>query len=90
MPYEIYPGFETAKEYAADGRYDIMPISCELLSDICTPIGAVKILKNVSDHCYLLESSEDREKWGRWSFLGYEPAFDRPATTTGSPSADER
>ncbi|MBR6873839.1 MAG: anthranilate synthase component I family protein [Ruminococcus sp.] len=72
----FYPSFETAKEYAADGRYDIMPISCELLSDICTPIEAVKILKNVSTHCYLLESAEDREQWGRWSFLGYEPALE--------------
>ena len=70
---KIYPGIETAKEYAADGRYDIMPISCELLADICTPINAVKILKNVSDHCYLLESAEDREKWGRWSFMGCDP-----------------
>ena len=71
----FYPDIETAREYAKDGRYDIMPISCELLSDICTPIEAVKILKNVSDHCYLLESAEDREKWGRWSFMGYDPAL---------------
>lgn len=71
----FYPDIETAREYSKDGRYDIMPISCELLSDICTPIEAVKILKNVSDHCYLLESAEDREKWGRWSFMGYDPAL---------------
>jgi len=70
---KFYPSIETAKEYAADGRYDIMPVSCELLSDICTPIEAVKILKHVSTHCYLLESAEDRERWGRWSFLGFEP-----------------
>lgn len=72
---KFYPGVETAREYAKQGKYDIMPISCELLSDICTPIEAVKILKNVSDHCYLLESAEDREKWGRWSFMGYDPAL---------------
>ena len=72
---KLYPGGETAREYAKQGKYDIMPISCELLSDICTPIEAVKILKNVSDHCYLLESAEDREKWGRWSFMGYDPAL---------------
>ena len=69
----FYPTLETAREYAADGRYDIMPVSCELLSDICTPIEAVKILKNISTHCYLLESAEDSERWGRWSFLGFEP-----------------
>ena len=70
---KFYPTLEAAREYASKGCYDIMPVSCELLSDICTPIEAVKILKNVSTHCYLLESAEDRERWGRWSFLGYEP-----------------
>ena len=69
----FYPTLEAAREYAAEGRYDIMPVSCELLSDICTPIEAVRILKNVSTHCYLLESAEDRERWGRWSFMGFEP-----------------
>ena len=73
---KFYPAIETALEYAAEGRYDIMPVSCELLSDICTPIEAVKILKNVSTHCYLLESAEDRERWGRWSFMGYEPKME--------------
>ena len=58
----FYPTLEAAREYAAEGRYDIMPVSCELLSDICTPIEAVRILKNVSTHCYLLESAEDRER----------------------------
>lgn len=72
---KFYPTIETAQQYAQSGRYDIMPISCELLSDICTPIEAVKKLKNVSTHCYLLESAEDREKWGRWSFMGYDPAL---------------
>ena len=73
---KFYPTLETAKEFAKDGRYDIMPVSCELLSDICTPIEAVKILKNVSTHCYLLESASDRERWGRYTFLGYKPALE--------------
>ena len=70
---KYYPTLEAAREYKAKGCYDIMPVSCELLSDICTPIEAVKILKNISTHCYLLESAEDSERWGRWSFLGFEP-----------------
>ncbi len=70
---EFYPPIEKAREYAAEGRYDIMPVKCEILSDICTPIEAVTILKNVSEHTYLLESCEDRENWGRWSFMGFAP-----------------
>ena len=73
---EFYPSLETVKEYAADGRFDVVPIRCEILSDICTPIEAVQILKNVSSHVYLLESCEDRENWGRWTFLGCEPKLE--------------
>ena len=38
-------------------------VCTEILSDIKTPIEVMRILKNVSDHCYMLESMEDREKW---------------------------
>ena len=50
------PDLETFKEIAARGKYNILPVSCEILSDILTPIEAMKILKNVSTHCYMLES----------------------------------
>ncbi len=30
---------------------------------------------DVSEHCYMLESVEDNERWGRYSFLGFEPKF---------------
>ena len=45
------PTLEGAKRFAAQG-YRTMPVCCEVLSDICTPIEALRILKNVSDHCY--------------------------------------
>ena len=46
---------EELKAYKDEGRYDIAPVSCEMLSDMRTPIQVLRILKNVSDHCYLLE-----------------------------------
>lgn len=70
---KIIPEIDEIKKYAALSDYDIFPVSCEILSDICTPIEAVKILKNVSSHCYLLESAAESEKWGRYTFLGYNP-----------------
>lgn len=48
----------------------------EILSDIKTPIEVLKILKNVSSHCYLLESVSGNERWGRYTFLGYEPSLE--------------
>lgn len=73
---KILPSLETVKEIAASGKYDILPVSCEILSDICTPIEAMKILKNVSTHCYMLESVAEKEKWGRYTFLGYDPKLE--------------
>jgi anthranilate synthase component 1 len=51
----------------------IVPISLELFSDIKTPIEVLKCIKEKSDKCYLLESVEGDEKWGRYSFLGFDP-----------------
>ncbi len=67
------PSLEEIKALAAQGEYRVAPVSCEMLSDFRTPIEALKILKNVSTHCYLLESVAEREKWGRYTFLGFDP-----------------
>ena len=50
-------------------------IKKEMLSDIRTPIEVLRILKGVSDHVYMLESVEDQERWGRYTFLGYDPTM---------------
>ncbi len=69
---KITPGLEDLARYRAAG-YKVAPVSCTLLADICTPIQAVRKLKNVSSHCFLLESAEAQEHWGRYTFLGYDP-----------------
>ncbi|MGN1346869.1 MAG: anthranilate synthase component I family protein [Eubacteriales bacterium] len=73
---KILPSLEEVRAIAASGEYNVLPVSCEILSDICTPIEAMKILKNVSTHCYMLESVADREKWGRYTFLGFDPKLE--------------
>ncbi len=72
----IYPDLQMAKEYSASGKYHTMPVSMELLSDMYTPIGVLQTLKRNSDHCYMLESAEDAKRWGRYSFLGFEPTME--------------
>ncbi len=69
----IRPSREELKRIAANGDYNIAPIALELLSDSKTPIEVMRILMNVSKHCYILESGADNESWGRYTFLGYEP-----------------
>ena len=70
---EIRPSMEEIRRTAAYGKYSILPVSCEILSDFITPIEAVKVLKNISNHCYMLESAQANEQWGRYTFLGFDP-----------------
>lgn len=72
----FYPTLDEIKAKASAGDYKTAPVSAEILSDIKTPIELLRILKNVSVHCYMLESIEDHEKWGRYTFLGYDPGME--------------
>lgn len=73
---KFLPELSEVKKIASSGNYKVLPVSCEILSDVCTPIEAVKILKNLSSHCYMLESVAEKEKWGRYTFLGYDPKME--------------
>ena len=64
------------KKYKEEGKYDIAPVSLEMLSDMRTPIQVLRILKAASDHCYLLESAKDNDNWGRYTFLGFDPKLE--------------
>ena len=70
------PDLETVKAIAAQGRYDILPVSCEILSDFITPIETMRILKGVSTHCYMLESALADDRWGRYTFMGFDPKLE--------------
>ncbi len=73
---DFKPSLDEVRELAKTGEYKVVPVSCEMLSDVCTPIEAMRILKNVSTHCYMLESVAEREKWGRYTFLGFDPKLE--------------
>lgn len=72
----ILPPLETVKDIAATQQYNVLPLSCEILSDFITPIEAMRILKNVSTHCYMLESAQADDRWGRYTFLGFDPKLE--------------
>lgn len=54
------------------GQYKTIPLSAEMQADI-SPVDVLRKLKKISSHCYMLESCEDSENWGRYTFLGYDP-----------------
>jgi anthranilate synthase component 1 len=72
------PDFSEAKALARD--YACIPVSREIYSDKYTPIQVLEKLKNVSRHVYMLESVENQEKFGRYTFLGYEPSMEVTCT----------
>ena len=76
MAMNFLPEMSEIRKVAAEGKFRVLPVSCEILSDICTPIEALDILKNVSAHCYLLESAKQDETWGRYTFLGFDPKLE--------------
>ena len=73
---QIVPTLEKVKEIASTRRYRVLPVSCEILSDFTTPIETMRILKQVSTHCYMLESAASHETWGRYTFLGFDPSLE--------------
>ena len=73
---EFFPHYRDVEKMQLTGQFDIVPVSCEILADFITPIEALRILKNTSEHCYLLESAQASEKWGRYTFLGFEPRLE--------------
>lgn len=67
------PTLEQAKELS---NFKTIPVSTEIFSDIRTPIEVLQILKTISSHCYMLESLESSDKWGRYTFLGFDPKME--------------
>jgi anthranilate synthase component 1 len=59
-----------AKEYRSIPVWETLPL------DSPSPIKTFKILKNLSRQCFILESLEDHGKWGRYTFLGYDPKLE--------------
>lgn len=73
---KVVPSIDEVRELAKTGKYDVVPVSCEILSDFTTPIETIRILKNASAHAYMLESAQADEKWGRYTFLGFDPILE--------------
>ena len=74
------PSIDQVKELAKNSDYKRIPVWRTILSDAYTPIEVMRILRNASCHCYLLESASLEEGYGRYSFLGYKPKMEVTCT----------
>src|SRR5215211_6805815 len=66
----LVPSLGEARSLARS--YDVVPLYAEFIGDLETPISAVLRFAE-EDTVFLLESAESAERFGRYSFLGFDP-----------------
>jgi anthranilate synthase component 1 len=72
-PLEIVPSLEQARELARE--HNLIPLSVTFVEDCETPVSAFLKLRALDplEPAFLLESAEQGQRVGRWSFIGFEP-----------------
>lgn len=65
---------EEIKEYLRN--YNMAPVMFEALSDTQTPVRVYQTLSQGQECSFILESVDNNEKWGRYSFIGINPKLE--------------
>ncbi len=70
---QITPGLERARELARE--YNLLPLSYSFIDDCETPVSALLKLRALApgEPAFLLESADQGQRVGRWSFIGIGP-----------------
>ena len=68
----IAPDLKTFKKLSRKGN--VIALSETFPADLETPVSSFLKISHKTRHAFLLESAEQEEKIGRFSFLGIEPA----------------
>jgi anthranilate synthase component I len=69
----LTPNARDFETFAAQG-FNLVPVCREIAADLETPVSAFLKVAH-GDYSFLLESVRGGEKWGRYTFLGSEPAL---------------
>ncbi len=72
----IYPSLDAAKQLCTQDDCKRIPVKLERYADTLTPILALRKLKHISKHCFMFESAERAQQWGRYTFLGFDPTLE--------------
>jgi anthranilate synthase component 1 len=67
---QVTPDLDAAREAARD--YNLVPVWQTFVEDCETPVSAFLKLRGAGP-AFLLESAEQGQRVGRWSFIGYKP-----------------
>jgi len=52
---------------------DLIPVCRQIVADLDTPLTLYAKVAEQHEHIFLFESMEGGEKWGRYSFIGFDP-----------------
>ncbi|MGH9190035.1 MAG: anthranilate synthase component I [Acidimicrobiales bacterium] len=79
----LSPSRETFRALAAD--HTVVPVWREVVADLETPVSAYLKLAGATGaaHSFLLESVENGDSWGRFSFVGLDPSLVLVASERG-------
>jgi len=71
----VEPSLEEVRALAASGGHNLVPVGQTFIADCETPVSAFLKLRHASagHPAFLLESAEQGQRVGRWSFIGYKP-----------------
>ncbi|HEY4897611.1 MAG TPA: anthranilate synthase component I, partial [Solirubrobacteraceae bacterium] len=69
----IEPGLERVRELGAE--HNLIPLSLSYIEDCETPVSAFLKLRELApgEPAFLLESADQGQRVGRWSFIGFRP-----------------
>lgn len=67
----LYPEKNEVRELLEN--YRNVPVFYELLMDHYTPIHLFNALHAEYINCFILESVDNKDQWGRWSYIGIQP-----------------
>ncbi len=65
------PDFSTFEKIASESG--LVPVYREIIADLDTPLTIFAKVAAQDSHAFLFESVEGGEKWGRYSFIGFDP-----------------
>src|SRR4051794_12854389 len=68
----ITPTLDEVRILSGRGGHRLIPITQTVIEDTETPVSAFLKLRGAGP-AFLLESAEQGQKVGRWSFIGYKP-----------------
>lgn len=72
MPSKTHlPDYQTFLETGA--KAGLIPVYRTIIADLDTPLTLLAKIAGDESHIFLFESMEGGEKWGRYSFIGFDP-----------------